>query len=176
MQITPSRTRLLFVAFANVALAAFMAAKADEPSDADLQLLKQLGVETSDEGLVTFLRERERSPATPEEIKALIAQLGADAFAAREEALKQLARLGSHANVELQKASAHPDFETRSRAKRLLTALVADAPKHETVLLAVARTITSRKTHGAEPYLLRLLAEIEQEQVRLATRRYCTNP
>jgi hypothetical protein len=56
-------------------------------------------------------------------IEKLVAQLGADDFAVREAASKELAEIGNPARLALEKAALDPDPETSSRAKVLLDRL-----------------------------------------------------
>lgn len=56
-------------------------------------------------------------------IEKLVGQLGADDFAVRDAASKELAEIGNPARLALEKAAADPDPETSSRAKVILDRL-----------------------------------------------------
>src|SRR5205085_9210435 len=72
------------------------------------------GQEAGDEAAAKALSAR---------IQKLIGQLGADDFAVRDAASKELTEIGNPARLALEKAAADPDPETSSRAKVILDRL-----------------------------------------------------
>ncbi len=66
----------------------------------------------------------ETAPSAEADFARLIDQLGADSFAERERASKQLLSQGLAVYADLQNVDHHPDRETRLRVRRLLLELV----------------------------------------------------
>jgi hypothetical protein len=67
-------------------------------------------------------------PASSEDIRLLIDQLGADQFRVRERASEQLAAIGRRAEPSLRQAVTRMDTEVRIRAARILDAIQASLP------------------------------------------------
>jgi hypothetical protein len=69
---------------------------------------------------VPLLLARNVDPQLPDQINRLVAQLGDDSFAKREEAEKQLTQFGVRAFPHLQQAIQDADLEIVVRAERIL--------------------------------------------------------
>jgi HEAT repeat protein len=124
-----------------------------EESCSDEALLREAGVITDGAGLIRFLRER--SGATPEEVRALIRQLGDDEFAKREQASRRLVALGPVALPELRENLRNADLETALRAKRCVAQL--EAASRRGLPLACVRLLSGTRHPGAVESLLRYL-------------------
>lgn len=94
-------------------------------------------------------RQTEPKP-TPQAIAQLIAQLGQDSWAERQEASRRLAQLGEAARAALEAAAQGPDPEVAWRARQLLRRLEAAEPSDEP------------KTGGGRPKLMVELLEKAQ--------------
>src|SRR5262245_45324084 len=97
------------------------AVRAEPPAAPDTadeeKLLKQAGVQADGPSLVEFFRKRVPDEVTPEQLAALVKQLGDDDFAVREKASDRLRALGTRALPALRRALQDADQEVRRRAQ-----------------------------------------------------------
>jgi hypothetical protein len=155
-----------------VLLAALATADATEdPLTPQAQTLKDAGIRPDDAGLREYLKSLSPSPEVRREIGVLIAQLGSEDFARRDEASRRLTALAGVARADLERASRDQDREVARRAKDLLT----EAERREAALVRAAlREVTRRKTPGAVPLLLDNARVWEQFDTRQAAERALT--
>src|SRR4051812_33111814 len=88
--------------------------------DPDENVLRRAGVATDDRGLLAFFRNRAGNDEDLLRLDVLVRQLGSRSFKVREEAVKQLVRLGPAAEEALRAALRSPDGEIVKRAKSAL--------------------------------------------------------
>jgi hypothetical protein len=139
-------------------------------AQADVQTLKDAGIQPDDAGLRKYLRSLSPSPEVRKEIAGLIAQLGSEDFVRREKASRRLTELVGLAGADLEKASRDEDREVARRAKAIL-ADDAGADRRAEVLLAALREVTRRKTPGVVPSLLETLPRLRRFDLRQAAGR-----
>jgi hypothetical protein len=113
--------------------------------------------------LLEFFRKATPRNLTPEKLKALVAQLGAEDFAAREKASAALIALGTAVVPRLRQAQEDPDAEVAGRATHCLKKIAA-GPGPE-VYAAAARLLAVRKPAGAAEALLDFLPFAVEEVV-----------
>jgi HEAT repeat protein/outer membrane protein assembly factor BamB len=159
---------LLLLLLAALALGGGRAALAAEEGDPDEKLLRAQKIATNGPGLLAYLRSRTLDDAEEKKLKALIAQLGSDVFAEREQASAELTRYGHLALRFLEKAAQDSDPEVARRARRCLSTINAGAGVPTT--LAALHLIARRKPEGAAAVLLRYLpfaheAFLEEETI-----------
>jgi hypothetical protein len=130
---------------------------------ADQATLKSAGVGTDGPALLTFLRKRTTGEKDRERIAALIQQLGADAFEAREKASRALVDVGPTARAQLQVALKHKDLEVRRRAKRALDEIGKNS--NPAVLSAAVRVLAHHKPAAALEVLLNYLPSADEPEV-----------
>jgi HEAT repeat protein len=135
-----------------------------EQFKADLGALRTAGLDTDGPGLVTFFKKRTLSEADRKRVAELIGKLGADTFADREKATRELIKLGTVARPQLQEATRSTDLEVRRRARRCLGAISSRAEKPE-LLSAAIRVLGARNPAGAVETLLNYLPNIEDASV-----------
>jgi HEAT repeat protein len=143
----------------------------------DEATLRRAGVATDAESLLKFLREQTLADSDPKQIAELIALLGSDDFAKREQATKDLIALGRPALDALRQArKIHADPEVRMRAG--LCAEAIDNTLDPNVALAAVRRLVHLRAAGAAGPLLTLLSDVDwqfQDEIfhglpRVATR------
>jgi hypothetical protein len=128
----------------------------------DEAVLKAAGVATDGPALVAYLKDRQPKQADDERVKALIKQLGADDFATRDRATKELAELGAAAVPRLREALKNPDPEVSLRAVALLEK-IGNRSGAEAVNAAV-RLVAVKKPDGAAAVLLDVATRAADEQ------------
>jgi HEAT repeat protein len=138
-------------------LAAAGAAEEDEA------LLRAAGVPADGPALLDFFRSRTLDGTDGAQIKALVRQLGDDAFTVREQASRKLVAIGPRAREVLRAALSDPDPEIVHRAGACLAQIrEGDNP----VLLAAAvRVLGRRRPARAVDVLLQYLPSAEEETV-----------
>jgi hypothetical protein len=138
-------------------------ASAAEQASSDERVLKQAGIATDGTGLIAFFRQRTADAADEDRIKALVRQLGADQFKAREKASRQLVTLGPRARPYLEAAKKDPDPEIARRAQECLNR-IGEGATGATVAAAV-RVLARHKPPEAAAVLLGYLPTAEDESV-----------
>ncbi|NBB94777.1 MAG: hypothetical protein GVY16_03460 [Planctomycetes bacterium] len=106
-----------------------------------LELLRSHGVDTSPQGLRAYLLTRAAPDVDAQAIATLIAQLGADQYAARSAAAEKLQDVGEPARAALADARANSqDWEIRCRANRILESFdpISDLPLYAAIRVACA--------------------------------------
>src|SRR5262245_28432903 len=149
-----------------VALLAVLAAAAlgaSVPVATDEMLLKDNRVPVDGPGLLDYIRKLAGRAVSQEKLAALIEQLGDDSFEKREQASRELIRLGKRAKRVLEEALEHADLEIRSRAGRCLREIDKDDGVGVTVNAAAVRVLARLKPAGAVGVLLDYLAAVEDE-------------
>jgi hypothetical protein len=139
-----------------------------DPAAAE-KALKAAGTATDAKALLAYLRERTPAPGAEEKARKLVARLGADEFADREQAQKELIALGKAALPELKKAAASKDAEVARRAKECLKH-IKGGDERENVRAAV-RLLARKAAPGTARGLLDLLPGAEEtvaEEIRSA--------
>jgi hypothetical protein len=127
---------------------------------------KAKGVEVTVENLLAELK-----PAGIVDTSALIKQLGASEYEAREEASRRLAAMGPAVLPELRKAARSSDPEIAGRAGKIIHGLSGKARERVVRRLMAIRTLGERKDRRAIPTLRKLLnskAIFEAEYARAA--------
>jgi hypothetical protein len=138
---------------------------------ADIQTLRDYGIRPDDEGLLAYLRGLHPGPEARRQIDRLIAQLGSDGYAEREQASRRLSALAGVARADLERASRGPDAEVTRRARAILADHDAEADRPTEVLLAALHEVARRKTPGAVPPLLGALPLCRRPGLRQAAER-----
>jgi hypothetical protein len=150
------------------------AAEKDFLAEADVRTLKDADVRADDEGLLAYLRGLKPGSEVRRQIKGLIASLGSDSFAEREEATRRLTALAVAARLDLEQATHSSDREVARRAKAILDEYDAAADDSDMVLLAVLREVARRHTPGAIPVLLDIPQLWERHDFRAAAEKAMT--
>lgn len=151
-----------------IASAASLPAVAPFPDSAEEALLRENKVPTDGAGALAYVRRR-LAPLDPARVKRLVAQLGDDSFAAREEASRELLLLGGRVRRQLVEAARNEDPEVRTRAAACLRRIDRE-DVGSSVLGAAVRVVGYRAPAGATAYLLDLLPGLEGEAVASSLR------
>jgi hypothetical protein len=122
---------------------------------AEERLLQEAGVRHAGPALLEYLRGQAPDPARLEKARALIKNLAAEAFAAREKATEELIALGPVALPLLREAARDRDLEVSRRAKQCLQQIGEEA--NRSTVAAAVRLAAVRRPAGAVPALLDLL-------------------
>jgi HEAT repeat protein len=136
---------------------------ADSETAADEEALRAAHIPTDGPGLLTFFRERTLSEDERSRVEALIAQLGSDSFARRQEASAELVSFGSRAVALLRRAARHPDLEVRWRVRQALLDIERDSDP--AVLAAAVRLLGRRKLAETVAVLLAYLPYAEDDSI-----------
>src|SRR5262249_50555708 len=125
--------------------------RAGQPEE-DEATLKEAKLQTDTPALVEFFRKRVLPDTDHQRVRAVIRQLGADAFAAREKASTDLIARGPALAPLLREASSSPDPEVLARAREALAAVekTSTAP----LLGAAVRLLAQRRPPEASKVLL----------------------
>jgi hypothetical protein len=126
--------------------------------------LRAAGMDTTDRGLMEFLRSRARGKEQVEKVRGLIAKLGDDAFTVREKATKDLIVVGSAAVPLLREAAKSTDPEVARRASLCLEQIKEDGSGG--VLTAAVRLAAVRRPPGSTAVLLDLVSGADESLVR----------
>jgi HEAT repeat protein len=132
---------------------------ADRETDPDALFLKANGIGPDPAGLLAYLRSMRPGDEQKREILRLIEQLGSRRFQTRSEAARRLTSLAVVAIPELQEATRSADLEVRRRATEILARVEKVS---RPLLIAAVRLVGKRKTPGAAPVLLELLASFPE--------------
>ena len=133
-----------------------------------VQRLAEHGLAPTRESLGAYLESLVPSDTRRAELQALVAQLGADQFARREQASVLLQRQIAGATDILEAAATSGDFEIRWRARKILD----QADRHTSGLLAaVLTTIREEKLTGLCQPLLAALPLCKDHALRTSLRR-----
>src|SRR5262249_27994914 len=134
--------------------------RAESPTD-DEQALRSAGLSADGASLLAAVRRHTLTTEARKKVGSLIARLGADSFAEREKASKQLLALGRVALPQLREASKHNDLEIARRAKSSIERIEREPTCH---LPAVAfHLLAVRKPPGVVEALLAYLPHAEEE-------------
>jgi HEAT repeat protein len=134
------------------------AAPADEAA-ADESVLKEAKVPVDAPGLLEFFRRRTVDGGDEARLKALVRQLGDDAFEAREEASRQLVAAGARARPHLRPVLNDPDVEIARRARDCLRQI--EEGTAAVVVRAAVRVLARKQPAGAAAALLNYLPSVE---------------
>src|SRR5262245_60370536 len=99
------------------------AGDADLERAVDEKALRDAGVRTDGESLLTFFKQRTLSDADHDRLRAAVRRLGDDDFRLREQATADLAAAGRAVLPFLRTAARDPDPEVVHRARRCIAAL-----------------------------------------------------
>jgi hypothetical protein len=166
------RSRSHLVLLAGLLLIVIGALRADDPGLAreDQKTLTAAQVGTGDKELLDYFRKASQAGADQGKIRALIAQLGDDAFDVREKASAGLLAIGQPARAALEQAAKSPDPEVARRAEECLHLLQHGAGA--AVPAAAARQLARRRPAGATEALLAYLPyadnQLVEDEVRAA--------
>lgn len=131
-------------------------------ADPDEEFLKEQGIDTDPEAVRAFLRAWAVAPDA-DRIPQLIARLASDEFEQREQATRELLRLGPLARKALQKAGEDADAEVASRARTCLRKI--ERGRAVAVSLAAVRVLLKRRPGQTVEALLQYLPFAEDESV-----------
>ncbi|OAI54696.1 hypothetical protein AYO44_14460 [Planctomycetaceae bacterium SCGC AG-212-F19] len=145
-----------------LAVGGFLAAEPNAARDHDRTLLKGAGLPTDAAGLVRFFQSRTVDAATQKRIIDLIAQLGSDDFSTREQATKELAKLGTLAEPFLTRAANDGDAEVTRRARECLAALPGPRARPD-LIAAAARLLVAQNPPRTLETLLDYLPSLADE-------------
>lgn len=122
-------------------------------SDPFVTRLQGFGLSATTESLRGYFQSLTPSPQQQTRWEELIEALGADAFAAREAAMKELLRQPAAVRPQLDAAQKHADFEIRWRARILADSIERDG---QDLLYTALAVVSRQKTPGlCEELLLR---------------------
>jgi HEAT repeat protein len=129
--------------------------------------------DTEGAGLLNELKKRTKPDVDPDEFRALVQKLGDDAFNVRENANKELARLGVPILPQLRQVYRDPpDLEVRMRVRTAIETIEADNEKAKEEylprLLALTRLVALRKPPNAAEAILAYLPSQDEDGLREA--------
>jgi hypothetical protein len=132
------------------------------------ETLRRHGIEPNVESVLGFLRQWQPSAADDRRIGALVRQLGHEDYFAREEASRQLSRIGIAATGALRAAAESDDFEVSYRARRLLRTGGRDGEleQRQILLTAALRWLRQAQSSQATPVLLEILPVLPTVEAR----------
>jgi HEAT repeat protein len=119
--------------------------------------------DTDGKAQLAVIHQHTPTPERRRKVKALVEQLGDDAFTTREAADKALHRLGRIALPQLRQARANTDAEIARRARHLIERIELD-PKRNLPSAAV-RLLALRKPPGVAAALLAYSPLVEEENL-----------
>ncbi len=153
-----------------VVLCAAAAAADDGPAPADVKALKDAKVGADAASLLEFFRKLTLTEKHEAKLRALVRQLGDDAFEKRERATEELSAAGAAAVPLLREALKDPDVEIVRRAQECLRRIETGSAR--AVVAAAARVLATLRPDGAARALLAYLPaaddEATAEEVRAA--------
>ena len=130
----------------------------------DEKLLRKAGLPTDGAGLLRYFRDRTLTPGDRARFAALVRQLGASSFAAREKASRALTTAGEPALAFLRAAVKDPGSEEARRRARQCLLAVEQLP-HAARTAAAARLLARRDPPGAAAALLAYLPSADWDAV-----------
>jgi len=113
--------------------------------------------------LLSAVRKRTLTNEDREKIRALLGKLGAEDFATREIASKELFALGRRSLPQLREVTKDKDAEVSRRAKQLIERIELEPAHH--LPLAAVRLLAMRKPAGSVESLLAYLPYAEDENL-----------
>jgi hypothetical protein len=135
-----------------------------ESATADEQILRYARLATDGPSLLELFRKRTATEADRERVRALVRQLGSQAYLARGRASRELVELGTTAVPFLRQALQDPDLEIARRAEECLR-LIEDKDLGPAITAAAARLVALRRPAGAAEVLLAYLPSADDELV-----------
>ena len=131
---------------------------ADERAE-HLEVLKEIGIATDTASLISFLKLQVGDIDLEAKIAALIADLGSDRFAARQEAWAEILLIGSLAKKQLTAAAKSSDAEVAYRATQALGQIdsAAAADRRTATMRACLFFLKKQRAHQAVPMLFRIV-------------------
>lgn len=117
--------------------------------------------------LILFLKQLHPDEEQRKLTAQLLAKLGSDQFAEREDASRRLLALPALPIEALAAAAKEGDFEVRWRAKNVLERGQAES---SSILYAVFKTLQDKKAAGAVNELLRAMPLCQERHLRIAAR------
>jgi HEAT repeat protein len=132
------------------------------PADPNEELLKEQGIDTDPDAVRAFLRER-AAALEGDRLPQFIRQLGSEKVEEREQATRELTRIGRPARAWLEKAKDDPDAEIASRAASCLRQIERNG-RFATSLAAV-RLLLKRQPARTVEALLQYLPFADDEDV-----------
>ena len=131
------------------------------------------GANTEGPGLLNELKKRTRPEVDPDKVHALVQKLGDNAFDARENAQKDLVRLGVPILPLLRQVFRDPpDLEARARIRACIETIEGENEKAKEEylprFLALARLVALRKPPGAAEAILAYLPSQDEDGLREA--------
>src|SRR2546427_788716 len=157
----------LFLLLSLLSLISISALAADTALDE--QILQSAKIGTDGPALLEFLRRYTPSHVDPEKVASLVQRLGAEDFADREQAARDLIALGPRAVPYLRQALKERDPELTQRAQKCLDKIDAGPGQH--VQAAAVRLLAVRKPNGAAQLLLTYLPYVPNDAVTEDARR-----
>ncbi len=133
-----------------------------QTADRDVRLLQSVGAKTDGPALLDYFRQLSSGDVDPQEAARFIKMLGSDSFANREQAQKELTRMGPAALPWLKPMANDADTEVRVRVGALLATLLDKA--NPRVEAAAARLVGTLKPGGAADVLLASLPFISDDK------------
>jgi hypothetical protein len=127
-------------------------------------VLKAAKLGTDDASLLKFLRKRTLANTDPDQILALVRQLGDRSFKVRQKASADLVALGTIARPYLSQATKAPDPEIVRRAEECLEQIRPEGSRQELTVAAI-RLLAARKPAATIETLLAFLPFAENEIV-----------
>lgn len=140
-------------------LTAAALARADD-LDGDVAVLKAARQETTGPALLQFFRQRTPSEEERNRIAKMVANLGADEYAKREQATKELTDLAGRGRALVLAALKSDDLEVRKRARRILNK-IGEAGEDQPLVVPAARVLAKHAPAGAAKALLDYLPSCE---------------
>lgn len=132
-------------------------------AEADQIALKKAGLPTDGPGLAAYFKQHTLTVSNETRITALVRQLGDDEFKKREEASRQLVKLGGRARAFLQAAVKDPDPEIARRAQDCLERIAHEGSTP--AMAAAVRVLARLRPPQAAALLLDYLPFAENEIV-----------
>ncbi|HWG41674.1 MAG TPA: HEAT repeat domain-containing protein [Gemmataceae bacterium] len=127
----------------------------------DEQTLRSAGLSTDGPSLLAIVRKHTITAEIRKKIDGLIGRLGADSFAEREKATKELFALGRVTLPQLREGNKHEDPEIARRAKSLIERIEREPAHH--LPIAAIRLLAVRKPAGVIETLLAYVPYAEDE-------------
>ncbi len=140
-----------------------LASGAEPEVAADESVLRAAHLPADELGLLAFFRIRTITDETCARIQTLIAQLGSDSFALREQASTELVSMGPGAASLLAAAARHHDLEIRWRARQALADIRRDSDPD--VLVTAVRVLGRLRPAETAEVLLAYLPCAEDADV-----------
>lgn len=141
---------------------------ADEIPGYVVESLRRWDIKPTAEGINQYLRRLQPNSKERQRALQLVARLGAQEFAQREIATRELMRIPILPTEALMKASRGADPEVRWRAGKILKKRGAES---SALIYAVFQAVETGKVAGTAQELLRTIPQCDKHYLRLAARR-----